>query len=122
MLDSPFSRTVYLDCDVYVLSPPLVHHMLTAVLAVADVAMPLDPGREHHLSPMGTSPWLAPASGPPLLCSALIAYDSRRGGPAASLWLGAARRLALGRHPRVRQARFRYCSVTVPLLAVTGRY
>ena len=101
VLQSDFNRTVFLDCDTFVVRPSLVDHMLSRVLAVADVAMPIDPGREGHLS-VGSPPWAAPSySGPPPLCSALTAYVST---PAVqALWLGAAWRLLSGAHPEVRQ-------------------
>lgn len=50
LLQSDFDRTLFIDCDTFVLRPTLAHHMLNNVLSVADIAMPLDPGRELHLS------------------------------------------------------------------------
>lgn len=50
LLQSDFNRTLFIDCDTFVLRPSLVHHMLNDVLTVSDIAMPLDPGRERHLS------------------------------------------------------------------------
>ena len=41
LLASRFDRTLYLDCDVVVLTPGFAHSLLKSALAVADVAMPL---------------------------------------------------------------------------------
>ena len=106
LLQSGFNRTVYLDCDVYVVSPVLVHHLLTRALRVADVAMPLDPGRAAHLAPgdgpdAPPPPWVAPAVGLPPLCSAVLAY--RQTAAVQALILGAARRLISQAHRGVRQ-------------------
>ncbi|KAL1498503.1 hypothetical protein AB1Y20_013826 [Prymnesium parvum] len=101
LLQSDFNQTVFIDCDTFVVQPSLIHHMLTSVLAVADVAMPMDPGREAHLS-IGSPPWISSSSsGPPPLCSALMAYS--KSPIADALWLGAARRLLGRAHPEVRQ-------------------
>ena len=39
-----FSKTLFLDADLFVLHPQLVGRLLTTTLDVADIAMPLDPG------------------------------------------------------------------------------
>ena len=92
LLDTPFARTVFVDCDLYVLdgapkSPAarcthtartlhahhcmciagtLIDRLLTQTLRLADLAMPIDPWRGRL--------WAA-APLPPL-CSALTAYRS----------------------------------------------
>ena len=101
LLQSDFNRTLFLDCDVFVLLPSLLHDVFMRVLTVADVAMPIDPGREPHLA-VGTPPWASSKySGPPPLCSAILAYS--KSPSVDQLWVGAAQRLMLGTHPEVRQ-------------------
>ena len=41
----PTTCQIYLDTDVYVIQPNLVHSLLTSTLRLADVAMPTDPNR-----------------------------------------------------------------------------
>jgi hypothetical protein len=149
LLQTPFGRTLYLDCDVLVIAPNFAHDLLTRALRVADVAMPLDPGRAAHLvpherdggapanipqqadaqqplqqgasptrhgpaahsaprggaaprvAPWARAPWVAPSVGPPMLCSAVLAYQ--RNAASDELFVGAARRLLSRRHPGVRQ-------------------
>ena len=104
LLSTRFNRTVFLDCDVFVLRPSLMQQLLTNALAVADVAMPLDPGRTAPLvisTGATPPPWVAPAVGPPMLCSAVLAY--RRSEAVEEFFVGAARRLFHGTHPNVRQ-------------------
>jgi len=45
LLDTPFARTVFVDCDLYVLDGALVDRLLTQTLRLADLAMPIDPWR-----------------------------------------------------------------------------
>ena len=107
LLSTRFNRTLYLDCDVMVVSPNFASDLLSRALHVADVAMPLDPGRAAHLVPGEregegpAAPWVAPTIGPPMLCSAVLAY--RQNAATDELFLGAARRLLARRHPGVRQ-------------------
>jgi len=103
LLQTRWRRTVFFDCDVLVLQRTLVNDLLHKALDVADVAMPLDPGRAAHLVPgsVGAAPWVAPAVGPPMLCSAVLAY--RSGVSTNAFLLGAARRLIRSEHPGVRQ-------------------
>ena len=106
LMQTRFGRTVELDCDVFVIAPRFALDLLRNALGVADIAMPLDPGRAAHLVPheAATSkpaPWVAPTLGPPMLCSAVIAY--RRNAPTKELFAGAAHRLLTRRHPGVRQ-------------------
>ena len=97
LLLSRFNRTVFVDCDVYVIRPTLIHDLLLHALMVADIAMPIDPGRTAALvTGDAHTPWVAPHIGPPMLCSAILAY--RRGAEADAMFTGAARRLAHGRH------------------------
>ena len=97
LLRCRFARVVYLDCDLFVLDAALIDGLLTATLSVADVAMPLDPGRAAHLiiGDAAAAPWLR-AGHPPMLCSAVLAYA--RNVATDALWRGAARRLARGEH------------------------
>jgi hypothetical protein len=107
LMQTRFRRTLFLDCDVFVISPALVSGLLVDTLNVADIAMPLDPGRAAHLVPTSgkgkgeIAPWAAPAVGPPMLCSAMLAYRSTNG--TADLFVGAGRRLVRSLHPNVRQ-------------------
>lgn len=66
LLDTPFARTVFVDCDLFVLDASLIDSLLTQTLRIAELAMPLDPWRGGA--------WAA-APMPPL-CSALTAYRS----------------------------------------------
>ena len=105
LLSTRFNRTVFLDCDIFVLRPSLVQQLLFNALSVSDVAMPIDPGRAAHLviSSPGAEPppWVAPSVGPPMLCSAVLAY--RRSAIVEDFFVGAARRLREHSHPTVRQ-------------------
>ena len=95
LLRSRFRRTLYLDSDVVVVEPTLVNDLLATVLRVADIAMPLDPGRAAHLTIGGqAAPWVAPATTPPMLCSCMIAF--RRSARVAAHFHGAVRRLTKG--------------------------
>lgn len=99
LLASRFERTVFCDCDLVVLKPILIHSLLTSVLEVADVSMPLDPGRAPHLT-VEHPPW-ASSIGPPPLCSAIMAY--RHNDQSTALFQGALARLEHGVHSNVRQ-------------------
>ena len=100
--ESRFSRTLFLDCDVVVVEWNLVGSLLGGVLDVADVAMPLDPGRAAWLAEGGShAPWVAPAVTPPMLCTAVMAY--RQSAQVLALFKGAMRRLLEGRHAHVRR-------------------
>jgi len=87
LLLTPFKRTLYLDNDVFVLRPNLIHDILNSTLSLSDLAMPVNPIREGLWENV-------PA---PNLCSCVIAYHST--GVIHRLWLGAASRLATGRVP-----------------------
>jgi len=104
LLRSRFNRTLFLDCDVIVLRPSLAHDLLVKALDVADVAMPLDPGRTAQLTVSAPGaqapPWIA-VGGPPLLCSAVLAFQRNRA--VEALFVGAARRLLRASHHGVRQ-------------------
>ena len=85
LLSAGFSRVVYIDNDVYVVRPSLVHSLLSQTLRFADVAAPLDPARGDFFS----------AAGVPPLCAGMIAYHAAS--PAVrALLVGAAVRLASG--------------------------
>jgi hypothetical protein len=105
LLRSSFARTVFIDCDVFVIRPTLIHGLLNGALRVSDIAMPLDPGRTTDLvvrrEGAAPPPWVAPAVGPPMLCSALLAFG--RSALVNAFFSGAARRLAGAQHPGVRQ-------------------
>ncbi len=91
-LQSPFKRTLYLDQDVLVVWPPLVHGLLTQTLTIADMASPLDVGR--FFPPYSTSPV-------PPICGCFIAYSNAT--EVQELFLGAASRLVGKVHRGVRQ-------------------
>ena len=111
LLQTRFNHTLYLDCDVLIVHPRFPRQLLARTLRVADVAMPLDPGRANHLVPgedarapatPTAAPWVAePAVGPPMLCSAVLAFQRNRA--TDELFRGAAARLIAHRHPGVRQ-------------------
>ena len=103
LITSRFTRTLFLDCDLVVIERSFVTDLLGGVLDVADVAMPLDPGRAWWLTGGGRgAPWVAPAVTPPMLCTAVTAY--RQNAQVIALFEGAERRLREGLHPRVRQS------------------
>lgn len=103
LLRSRFRRTLYLDSDIVVVEPTLVNDLLATVLRVADIAMPLDPGRAAHLTIGGqAAPWVAPATTPPMLCSCMIAF--RRSARVAAHFHGAVRRLTKGLPQHLRQS------------------
>ena len=95
LMNTAFSSALFLDNDIRVIDPSLVHALLTSGLRVSDVAMPLDPGRGAWAS---QQPGLEVA---PFLCTCVLAYRST---PAVrAWWRGAAARLVEARHPHVRQ-------------------
>ena len=81
-LSTPFNQTLALDCDVYVVWPKLPFTLLQRTLELADIAMPMDPGRHWRL-------WRHAHA--PQLCTALAAFGS--GKRVRSLFLGAVTRL-----------------------------
>jgi len=85
-----YERALFLDNDIRVLQPSLVHSLLSSTLAVADLAMPLDTNRETGAFEMA-----------PPLCSCLVAYHNTA--EVRRLWEGASLRLLTHRHPHVRQ-------------------
>jgi len=93
ILRSNFERTLFLDTDLYVLWPSFVHTLLSLTLPMGDVAMPIDVGR--YFAPWSRSPV-------PPLCSAVMAYWSRRAN-VVGLLEGAAYRLIWHLHKSVRQ-------------------
>ena len=100
---SRYERTVFLDCDVFVEHHAFIDGLLVQTLAVADVAMPIDPGREAKLTyGRDHAAWVFPMTGPPMLCTAVLAY--RRSPSVDALWSGAARRLVGHWHHYVRQS------------------
>ena len=94
LMNTGFERALFLDNDVRLLDASLVHSLLTATLGVADVAMPLDPGRELFARKQA-------GQGAPFLCSCLLAYHNTNA--VRAWWQGAAVRLIEGRHPHIRQ-------------------
>lgn len=91
MLQSGFLRTLFVDNDVHVLAPTLVHDLLVGTLNFTDVAMPLDVGRSTGVFKRGPVP---------LLCTSLVAYRSASVAVRALL-LGAAVRLVTRRYARI---------------------
>ena len=88
-----FRRAVFIDADVKVIQPSLIHSLLSSTLRLAEVAMPVDTNRR---------PWQNLGfEGVPPICSCLIAFHNIP--TVRALWMGAAIRLLEGRHPQVRQ-------------------
>ena len=48
LVQSPFTRTLFLDNDIFVLDATLVHGFLSQILMLADVAGPVDPTHAFH--------------------------------------------------------------------------
>ena len=92
LLRSPFSRTLFLDADTYILWPPYVHVLLHQTLPFADVVMPLDVGRTFP-------PWSR--VGAPPLCTCVMAYRSNS--ETRALLLNASERLIRHKHKHIRQ-------------------
>ena len=94
LLNTRFSRALFVDADMHVRQPELVHLMLHSTLELSDVAAPVDTQRNR---------WLVDVfeKAPPL-CSCLLAF--RNTPSVQSLWRGAARRLVHVTHPGVRQS------------------
>ena len=70
MLATEWEATLFLDADLFVLEPALVHTLLTSTLRFADLAAPIVPGR-HKMLGLRVA---ATAPGAPVLCSCLMAY------------------------------------------------
>jgi len=70
MLATEWEATLFLDADLFVLEPALVHTLLTSTLRLADLAAPVVPGRHKMLGQRVA----ATAPGAPVLCSCLMAY------------------------------------------------
>jgi hypothetical protein len=87
LLQSPFNKTLFLDNDVFVLQPSLVHDLLGSTLTNADVAIPVNTAR-------GSGFWKSASL--PSLCIAMIAFNSNAA--THDLFVGAARRLAMHIH------------------------
>ena len=114
LLSSEFERTLFLDADLFVLWPAFVHSLLTGTLALGDLAMPIDVGRNF-------APWSRTVAPP--LCSAVTAYWTNRT-DVVELLLGAAKRLIWHRHKSIRQGDqqmiwMEYVSVRTSLRVIT---
>jgi len=93
LLATSFARALFLDSDVSVRQPDLVHLMLTTTLEISDLAAPVDVARHK---------WLADTfEAAPPLCSCMLAFHNSAA--VQQLWLGAAQRLIDVSHPEVRQ-------------------
>lgn len=93
LLATSFSRALFVDSDMHVRQPELVHVLLHSTLEFSDIAAPVDTGRNR---------WLVDIfdKAPPL-CSCLMAF--RNTPSIKSVWRGAARRLVDVAHPGLRQ-------------------
>lgn len=91
MLATDWEHTLFLDNDLLVLEPSLVHSLLNSTLKFADLAAPVVPGRHKMLG----AALSATAPGAPLLCSCLMAYRRQ----ALPLLLEAASSLLLRAEP-----------------------
>ena len=91
LIQTPFDRTLFLDNDVYVLQPSLVHNLLSQTLRACDIAMPInvDRGGVWQDAPV------------PQPCNAMIAY--RNTSEVVGLLLGALERIVAGSHPGILQ-------------------
>jgi hypothetical protein len=94
LLTTSFARALFIDNDVHIRQPSLVHTLLSRTLTLSDVAAPVDTHRDGKN--------VALFSTAPPLCTCLLAY--RNNEATRSLWLGAAARLVNVSHPAVRQS------------------
>ena len=92
LLSSPFRRTLFLDVDVFVLDRSLAPSLLERSLRLADVAMPVDAGRQNH-----AGDWWQRMAGTGPLCSAVVAFQSNAA--TQTLFRGALRQLLARSHP-----------------------
>ena len=92
LLSSPFTRTLYLDLDVYLLDRRLAPSLFERTLRIADVAMPMEAARAAFAGDY----WQEEA-GTGQLCSALMVY--RRNRATDALFRGALSQLLVSQHP-----------------------
>ena len=71
MASTAYARTLFIDLDVYVLDPALVHELLASSLRAADVVMPGPVPERHKLV---SSALTVRTRGVPVLCSCLMAF------------------------------------------------
>ena len=96
LLSTEYGRTLFLDLDVFVLSPSFVHDLLVSALHVADVVMP-GPVPERHRLVNAAATELTRAV--PVLCSCLMAYRSTQ---SVMSWVhDAARGILRGERPEL---------------------
>lgn len=98
LLTTSFERALFIDTDLHVRQPTLVHGLLNRTLNLAEVAAPLDPHRLRDGAKEADDNFVAA----PPLCTCLLAYRNTE--QTRALWLGAAERLISVRHPSVRQS------------------
>ena len=98
MMSVEYGRALFLDLDVYVLSPGLPHELLSSALRAADVAMPGPVPERHTLVDAA----LTEATRSVLvLCSCLVAF---RATPAALAWMrDAARGILCAERPELKR-------------------
>ena len=93
LLSSPFTRTLYLDLDVFLLDRRLAPSLLERTLRLADVAMPMEASRAAFAGDY----WQEEA-GMGQLCSALMVY--RRNRATDALFRGALSQLLVSQYPK----------------------
>ena len=93
LLSSPFTRTLYLDLDVYLLDRRLAPSLFERTLRIADVAMPMEAARAAFAGDY----WQEEA-GTGQLCSALMVY--RRNRATDALFRGALGQLLTSQQPK----------------------
>lgn len=99
LMHSPFERTLFLDVDVRVLRPAMVHHVLRRLLLHEGV---------HYAAPISENGWGLGSAGPtrhaltnassetPLLCSCVVGFTRNE---TAHIFAAASRALMNGPHP-----------------------
>ena len=91
MYATHWNHTLFLDNDMTIQEPSLVHSLLSSTLHFSDLAAPVVPGRHKMLG----EELSAAANGAPLLCSCMMAYQRS----ALPLLLDASKRLSARRSP-----------------------
>ena len=98
MMSVEYGRALFLDLDVYVLSPGLPHELLSSALRAADVAMPGPVPERHALVDAALTEATRSA---PVLCSCLVAF---RVTPAVLAWMrDAARGILRAERPELKR-------------------
>ena len=98
MVSVEYGRALFLDLDVYVLSPGLPYELLSSALKAADVAMPGPVPERHALVDAALT---EATRSVPVLCSCLVAFRATR---AVLAWMqDAARGILLAERPELKR-------------------